>query len=144
MWILYAAWVLFRLSHEKQTYYMWTFYFVARVKEKSSLKWMFTECLQSTLAQFFCCCCCFVTDEVMKPFTCGAMQYLWRSKCMCCTICIKINYVCVACSVFIATPLIAQKWNTGPALKIPQNKFMHRAMESISVWENQVAAGDPH
>lgn len=53
MWILYAAWVLLRLSHEKQTYYMWTFYFVARVKEKSSLKWMFTECLQSTLAQFF-------------------------------------------------------------------------------------------
>lgn len=65
--------------------------------KKLSLIWMFTKCLQSIFAQVL------VTVKVMKPVTtCGVLWYLWKSKCMCCKMCIEINYVHVTCNVLIA------------------------------------------
>lgn len=117
------------------------FVFMAQSEKKSSLSWMFTKCLQAIFAQVF------VTVKVMEPVaTCIVLWYLWKkkAKCMCCNICIEINYVHVACNVLIhASFMITEvKIQQFEERRLNASSLL-TAVKSISVWENQSSACDP-
>lgn len=126
-------------------------FFMARVERKRSLSWMFTKCLQAIFAQVF------VTvvevNEASYEMWCPVI-FMKKAMCMCCNICIEINYVHVAPHVLsLPCPLWSLNSTTVSGrsqlnIKNMTDKLGHLSasdttVKHVSVWVNQSSASNP-